>query len=117
MVGGRSADGGGRGAAGAGHGGGQGGRLQRAAVQRSRLKQTAGGAVALSGAGGGDLPEEPDVKHGVNFSSTELQVKRTWRIRKDCSVPVNCRVSVLLHSRSARPGPPPAPPGKRQRGR
>lgn len=55
VIGGRSADGGGCGAAGAGHGGGQGGRLQRAAVQRTWLERAAGGALALTGTGGRDL--------------------------------------------------------------
>lgn len=55
VIGGWSANGGGRGAAGTRLRGGHGGRLEGAAVERPRLEGTARGPVALGQRGGGRL--------------------------------------------------------------
>lgn len=66
----RSADGRGRGAAGTGLRGRHGGRLKRAAVERSRLEGAVRGAVTLGQRGGGGLKDSGGALTDGNYPST-----------------------------------------------
>ena len=77
VIGGWSADGGGRGAAGTRQRRGHGGRLEGAAVERPRLEGTARGSVALGQRGGGSLGNIR--RENKNLHSDDVQnVSKHW---------------------------------------